>query len=45
MAVPRNMWLRSNDMNVEMGGELLVRYDRREGDLVLIGDLQALRGS
>ena len=45
MAVPRNMWLRSNDMNVEMGGELLVRYDRREGDLVLIGELQALRGS
>ena len=45
MAVPRNMWLRSNDMNVEMGGELLVRYDRREGDLVLIGELEALRGS
>ena len=45
LSVPRDMWLRSNDMNVEMGGDLLVRYDRREGDLVLIGELQALRGS
>ncbi len=45
LSVPRNMWLRSDEMNVEMGGELLVRYDRRVGDLVLIGELQALRGS
>lgn len=45
MSVPRNMWLRSDAMNVEMGGELLVRYDRALGDLVLVGELQALRGS
>jgi hypothetical protein len=45
MSVPRDMWLRSPDMNVEMGGELLVRYDRAQGDLVLVGELQALRGS
>jgi len=45
MSVPRDTWLRSSDMNVEMGGELLVRYDRRVGDLVLVGELQALRGS
>ncbi|HET9949369.1 MAG TPA: translocation/assembly module TamB [Longimicrobiales bacterium] len=45
LSVPRNLWLRSSEMDVEMGGELLVRYDRREGDLVLVGDLQALRGS
>jgi hypothetical protein len=45
MAVPRDTWLRSSDMNVEMGGELLVRYDRRQGDLVLVGELEALRGS
>jgi translocation and assembly module TamB len=32
-------------MNVEIGGELILRYDRREGDLVMVGDLQALRGS
>ncbi|HUP51316.1 MAG TPA: translocation/assembly module TamB [Longimicrobiales bacterium] len=45
MSVPRDMWLRSDEMNVEMGGDLLVRYDRGQGDLVLIGELQALRGS
>lgn len=45
MSVPRDMWLRSSVMDVEMGGDLLVRYDRRQGDLVLIGELQALRGS
>jgi hypothetical protein len=32
-------------MNVEMGGDLLVRYDRALGDLVLVGELEALRGS
>jgi autotransporter translocation and assembly factor TamB len=45
LAVPRNTWLRSNAMNVEMGGDLLVRYDRNAGDLVLIGELEALRGT
>lgn len=45
LSVPRDMWLRSDEMNVEIGGELQVRYDRRQNDLVLIGDLQALRGS
>ncbi|MBM4185388.1 MAG: hypothetical protein FJ207_14420, partial [Gemmatimonadetes bacterium] len=45
LSVPRNLWLRSTEMNVEIGGELLVRYDRAENDLVMVGDLQALRGS
>jgi translocation and assembly module TamB len=45
LSVPRNLWLRSREMNVEMGGDLIVRYDRAVGDLVLVGDLQALRGS
>lgn len=45
LSVPRNLWLRSNEMNVEMGGDLLVRYDRAVNDLVMVGDLQALRGS
>jgi TamB, inner membrane protein subunit of TAM complex len=45
LSVPRDMWLRSSDMNVEIGGQLQVRYDRRQNDLVLIGDLEALRGS
>jgi autotransporter translocation and assembly factor TamB len=45
LSVPRDLWLRSTDMNVEIGGNLLVRYDRAVNDLVMVGDLQALRGS
>jgi autotransporter translocation and assembly factor TamB len=45
LAVPRNLWLRSGDMNVEMGGDLIVAYDRGQGDLVLVGELEALRGT
>lgn len=45
LSVPRGTWLRSIDTNVEMSGDLLVRYDRSAGDFVLIGELQALRGS
>jgi len=45
LSVPRGSWLRSIDTNVEMTGDLLVRYDRSAGDFVLIGELVALRGS
>ncbi|MGE0158837.1 MAG: translocation/assembly module TamB domain-containing protein [Gemmatimonadales bacterium] len=45
LSVPRDLWIRSPTMNVEIGGELIMRYDRREGDFVMVGDLQALRGS
>jgi TamB, inner membrane protein subunit of TAM complex len=45
LAVPRDSWLRSNDMNVEMGGDLIVTYDRANADLVLLGELEALRGT
>ena len=45
LAVPRATWLRSSEMDVEIGGELQVRYSRRDRDLVMIGELQALRGS
>ena len=45
LSVPRNSWLRSIDSDVEMSGDLLVRYDRRAGDFVLIGELEAVRGS
>jgi translocation-and-assembly-module (TAM) inner membrane subunit TamB-like protein len=45
LSVPRDTWLRSIETNVEMGGDLLVRYDRSAGDFVLLGELQALRGS
>ena len=44
--VPRDTWLRSPDMSVEIGGQdLTLLYDRSEGDVVLVGDLEALRGS
>jgi hypothetical protein len=45
LSVPRGSWLRSVDSNVELAGDLLVRYDRSAGDFVLIGELQAIRGS
>ncbi|MCG6957483.1 MAG: translocation/assembly module TamB, partial [Gemmatimonadetes bacterium] len=45
LSVPRDSWLRSEDMNVEMGGSLLVRYDRSKRDVVMVGELQTLRGS
>ena len=45
LSVPRNSWLRSIDSDIEMSGDLLVRYDRRAGDFVLIGELEAVRGS
>ena len=45
LAVPRATWLRSPEMDVEIGGELEVRYSRRNRDLVMIGELEALRGS
>jgi hypothetical protein len=45
LAVPRGSWLRSIETNAELSGDLLVRYDRFAGDFVLIGELQAVRGS
>lgn len=45
LSVPRGTWLRSIDTNVEMTGELLVVYDRSAADFVLIGELEAVRGS
>jgi translocation and assembly module TamB len=45
LAVPRDTWLRSIETNVEMAGDLLVAYDRSRNDLVLVGELQAVRGS
>jgi autotransporter translocation and assembly factor TamB len=45
LSVPRDTWLRSEDMNVEIGGELIVTYDRLKRDLVMVGELNALRGS
>ena len=41
----RNTWLRSEQMNVEMGGALQIVYDRQSRELVMLGSLQAIRGT
>ena len=41
----RDNWIRSEQMNVELEGDLDVLYDRQTQDLALAGDLQAVRGS
>lgn len=40
----RESWLRGRDLNVEMGGDLQVFWDRTERDLALVGELHAIRG-
>ncbi len=45
VGLTRDSWLRGKDLNVEMGGNLQVFWDRTERDLALVGDLQAVRGS
>ena len=38
-------WLRSRNMNVEMAGNLIINWNRNTGDLVLTGQLSAVRGT
>ena len=45
LALPRDVWLRSREMNVEIGGNLTMTFDRRDRELVLVGSVAALRGS
>lgn len=42
--VGRGSWLRGRDLNVEMGGNLQVFWDRTERELVLVGEIEAIRG-
>lgn len=44
LGVQRNTWLRSTQLNVEMRGDLIVTYDRQRRDVVMIGELEAVRG-
>jgi translocation and assembly module TamB len=44
LAVERGTFLRSQQMNVEIGGDLIVTYDRAAQDIVMIGELEAVRG-
>ena len=44
VTVGRGTWLRGRDLNVEMDGNLQVFWDRTERELVLVGELEAVRG-
>lgn len=44
LGVQRNTWLRSDQLDVEMRGDLIVTYDRPNRDVVMVGELQAVRG-
>lgn len=44
VSLARDSWLRGQDMNVEMDGELQVFWDRMERNLAMVGELQAVRG-
>lgn len=44
LGVRRNTWLRSPQLNVEMQGDLSLTFDRRQRDIVFVGELQAVRG-
>ncbi|MEE8146242.1 MAG: translocation/assembly module TamB domain-containing protein, partial [Longimicrobiales bacterium] len=45
LSVARDTWIRSEVMNVELGGELQVLYDRQAQDLAMVGNLEAVRGT
>ncbi len=44
LSMGRDTWLRGRDLNVEMTGDLQLGWDRTEGDMALVGDLNAVRG-
>ena len=45
LTVRRDTWIRSEEMNVELNGEVDVLYDRQSRELALVGSLEAVRGS
>lgn len=45
LTAERNAWLRGGDINVEMGGDLQMVYDRQTRELVMLGALNAIRGT
>ena len=44
VSMARDSWLRGQDLNVEMDGELQVFWDRTERNLAMVGELEAVRG-
>ncbi|MDX1674531.1 MAG: translocation/assembly module TamB domain-containing protein [Longimicrobiales bacterium] len=45
LRLQRNFWLRSQELNVEVGGALNVEVDRRTDELRMTGTLQVIEGS
>lgn len=45
LTAERNAWLRGEEINIEMAGDLQMQYDRQSQYLVMIGALQAIRGT
>ncbi|MBD3385480.1 hypothetical protein GF407_11215 [candidate division KSB1 bacterium] len=43
ISIPRNTWLKGDDFNVEISGELILEF--RENDLKIFGTLNTLRGT
>ncbi len=45
LSIQRDFWLRSREMNVEIAGDLIVTFDRPAREILLVGNLEALRGN
>ncbi|MEX0856113.1 MAG: translocation/assembly module TamB domain-containing protein, partial [Gemmatimonadota bacterium] len=45
LALDRDFWLRSSEIDVEIAGDLIVTFDRREREILLIGTLEPVRGT
>jgi len=45
LTIQRDVWLRSNQINVEIAGELATLFNRPRKEIVLVGQLEAVRGS
>lgn len=45
LILERDVWLRSNQINVEIAGELSTLFNRPRKEIVLVGLLEAVRGS
>ncbi len=45
LSIPRDVWLRSRELNVEIGGDLIVTFDRSGREILLVGSVAAIRGN
>jgi translocation and assembly module TamB len=45
LAIQRDFWIRSRELNVEIEGGLIVAFDRARRDILLVGNLEAARGN